>query len=480
MEKFDAIIIGSGQAGNPLAKRLSKEGKQVALIEPELIGGTCINYGCTPTKTLVEIAKEIYQANRAVQYGTNSVIDTIEYSTIKNKKDKIVSDFRNGLEKSLHKDPNITIFKGKARFTGHKEIEIDSLSQNRITSEFIFINTGARPRIPTIEGLQTTTFFTSKTILELNTLPKHLLIIGGGYIALEFAQIFRRLGSSVTILEKSTRLLKNEDQDVAIELKSILENEGIQIMTDVAINRVSQRENQEINLEISILGKSLLLTGTHLLLATGRIPNTEGLELSKTGLCVTDDEFIPTKGNLETKVDGIFALGDVKGGPAFTHVSYHDYIIVSKNLLDGKKTSIHNRLIPYCIFTDPELGRIGLTELEARDKGLPFSVAKMETRFIARAAEAGQSTGFIKAIVDNESKMILGAAVICPGGGELMSLIQMAMLGGISYDQLHETIFAHPTYAESLNNLFRPENIQPGLSQLAEEHSTLNKIGNES
>jgi pyruvate/2-oxoglutarate dehydrogenase complex dihydrolipoamide dehydrogenase (E3) component len=482
MEKFDAIIIGSGQAGNPLARRLSKEGKRVALIEFALIGGTCINYGCTPTKTLVEIAKEIFQAHHIVQYGPKPNIGTIEYAAVRNKKDKIVSDFRNGLENSLQKDPNITIFKGKARFTGYKEIEIDINDQGKIqiTSDLIFINTGARPHIPNIEGLQTTSLYTSKTILEINTIPKDLLIIGGGYISLEFAQIFHRLGSNVTIVEKSSRLLKKEDQDVATELGSILESEGIQIITDATINRVSQQEAQVVRIDISILGKSRLLTGTHLLIATGRVPNTEDLDLSKTGITVTDGGFIPVKGNLETKIDGIYALGDVKGGPAFTHVSYHDYIIVSKNLLEKKKLSIHDRLIPYCIFTDPELGRIGLTESEAMDRGLKFSVAKMDTSLIARAVESGQTTGFIKAIIDDESKMILGAAVICPAGGELMSLIQMAMLGGITYDQLHETMFAHPTYAESLNNLFRPGNIQPQLSLLAEDSGNINNIGNES
>lgn len=475
MEKFDAIIIGSGQAGNPLARRLSKEGKSVALIESALIGGTCINYGCTPTKTLVEAAKEIYLARHAHQYGLRSNPDGIEFLTVKSRKDKVVAGYRNGLKESLHKDPNITVFKGRARFTGYKQMEIDGISQQQLTSDLIFINTGARPRTPAIDGLEKVKYFTSDTVLEVNTLPKELLIIGGGYIALEFAQIFCRLGSRVTILERSSRLLKKEDEDVATELKTMLEGEGVEIITDAVVNRVSQPEAQAVRIEVSVHGKSQLVTGTHLLIAAGRAPNTEDLDLSVTGLEATDDGYIRVKDDLETKVSGIYALGDVKGGPAFTHVSYHDYIIVSKNLLEGKEMSIHNRLIPYCIFTDPELGRIGLTEQQARAAGLNFSVAKMQTRYIARAVESGQTRGFIKAIVDNESKMILGAAIICPGGGELMSLIQMAMLGGVGYDQLQETIFAHPTYAESLNNLFRPENIQSQLWRPGEVNSTLNK-----
>lgn len=465
MEKFDAIIIGSGQAGNPLAKKLSGEGMRVALVESAFIGGTCINNGCTPTKTLVGVAKIIVQAHRAEKYGITISNDALNYETINQWKDKVVADFRKGLENSLAQDPNITLLRGEGRFSGYKEIrvQLEGSSHKSIAAESIFINTGARPRIPEIEGLQSVNFLTSKTILELDCIPKHLLIVGGGYIALEFSQIFRRMGSQVTIIEKSPRLLPKEDNDVGLIVSQILEMEGVQIITDATVRQVSTDNNESININVLSKQQSITLSGSHLLIATGRAPNTEDLDLPKTGIQVDDMGYIAVNGQLETTEPGIYALGDVKGGPAFTHVSYHDFIVVADHLFGKKASSTHNRLIPYCLFIDPELGRIGLTEKDASEKGLDYSVAKMKTSFIARAFETGETTGFIKAIVDNKTKRILGVAVICPGAGELMSLLQMAMLGNLTYDQLRDTIFAHPTYAESINNLFSAKNIQPGI-----------------
>lgn len=466
METFDAIIIGAGQAGNPLARRLSKEGRRVALIESSLVGGTCINYGCTPTKAMVGSAKKIFDARHAVEHGLTIVDDVVDYQAIVRRRDKIVTSFRTGLEDSLIKDPNVTIFRGKGSFVNHKEVQAE-LNNNspraHLAAELIFINTGTRPRIPDIEGLDTTKYLTSTTILELDQLPEHLVIIGGGYIALEFAQIFCRIGSLVTIIERSSRGLKNEDEDVALEIRAILEKEGVQFISNAAVKRVVSKAENRIDIEIQVSGQPATLSATHLLVATGRTPNTEDLNLSRTSIQTTNDGYIPVNDHLETTVPGIYALGDVKGGPAFTHVSYHDYVVVSQNIFEGKQSSIRNRLIPYCIFTDPELGRIGLTEKSAREKGLEFSVAKMKTSSIARAVETGETSGFIKAIIDNKTKMILGAAVICSGGGELMSLLQMAMAGGPTYEQLRDTMFAHPTYAESINNLFNAAHLQAGI-----------------
>lgn len=466
MEEFDAIIIGSGQAGNPLAKKLSEEGKRVALVESAFVGGTCINYGCTPTKTLVGLAKNVIQAHRAAEYGIILSKGEPNYEIINQRKNEVVTDFREGLENSLLRDPNITLFHGKGSFSGYKEIrvQLEDSSHKSITAALIFINTGTRARISDIEGLQSVKFLTSKTILELACLPKHLLIIGGGYVALEFSQIFRRMGSRVTIIEKSSRLLPNEDDDVGLMISQILEAEGVKIITDATIRRVSAATNESINIEFLSTGKSLTLSGTHLLIATGRTPNTEDLDLSKTGIQVDGKGFISVNDQLETTETGIYALGDVKGGPAFTHVSYHDYIVVADRLFGNKASSIHNRLVPYCVFIDPELGRIGLTEKEATELGLDFSVAKMKTSSIARAIEMDETSGFVKAIVDNNTRKILGVAVICAGGGELMSLLQIAMLGGLTYDQLRDTMFAHPTYAEAINNLFSPRHLQPGIS----------------
>lgn len=463
VERFDAIIIGSGQAGNPLARRLSTEGKRVAMVELAYVGGTCINYGCTPTKTLVGLAKNIIQARRAAAYGITLNNDAADYQLINQRRNEVVASYREGLERSLVQDPNITLYHGEGKFSGYKEIrvQLEDLSYRSITAESIFINTGARAHIPNIEGLQSVNFFTSQTILELERLPKHLLIVGGGYIALEFSQIFRRLGSLVTIIERSTRLLPKEDEDVGLEISRTLEAEGVQIVTDATVKRVVAETDAAVTIEILTKERSYTLSGTHLLIATGRAPNTEKLDLSKTGLQVDENGFIPVNDHLETTEPGIYALGDVKGGPAFTHVSYHDYIVLADNLFGEKTASIRNRLIPYCIFTDPELGRIGITEKEAREMGLDFSVAKMKTAFIARAVETGETSGFLKAIVDNKTKKILGASIISTNGGELMSLLQIAMLGNLSYDQLRDTMFAHPTYAEAINNLFSPTHLQP-------------------
>lgn len=462
MEKFDAIIIGSGQAGNPLAKRLSREGMRVAVVESAHIGGTCINYGCTPTKTLVGLAKNVTQARGASKYGIILKNEVPDYKLISQRKDEVVGVYRKGLEKRLFEDANITVFHGKGSFSGYKEIQVKlaDLNYRSITANLIFINTGARAHIPNIEGLQSVNFLTSKSILELDYLPKELLIIGGGYVSLEFAQLFQRLGSQVTIVEQSVRLLPKEDEDVGLEITQILEAEGVKIITGATTRRVWANSEESVSVEILSEGKPQTVSGSHLLIATGRRPNTDDLNLPETGVQIDEKGFIPVNDYLETKVAGIYALGDVKGGPAFTHVSYHDYIVLTENLFDKKTSSIRNRLIPYCVFIDPELGRVGLTEKEATELNFDFLVAKMKTSFIARAVEVGETSGFIKAIVDNKTRKILGVAVICPNGGELMSLLQVAMMGGLTYDQLRDTMFAHPTYAEAVNNLFHPAHIK--------------------
>lgn len=464
METFDAIIIGSGQAGNPLAKRLSKEGRRVALIESASVGGTCINDGCTPTKTLVGSAKNVFQAKHAAAHGLRVNDVTPDYQVIIERKNRIVAGFREGLEKSLMEDPNITLIKGKGSFSNHKELRVqgDDISDMDIGAESIFINTGSRPRIPEIEGLDSVRYLTSTTILELDALPEHLVIIGGGYVAVEFAQIYRRLGSLVTILERSSTMLHNEDEDVAKEIRRILEKENIQVISDASVKRVINKGHKNIDIEIVASEKPVTLSATHLLMATGRRPNTDDLDLFKTSIKTDKDGYIPVNDHLETEIAGIYALGDVKGGAAFTHVSYHDYVVLSQRMFEGKQSSIRDRLIPYCVFTDPELGRIGLTEKAAREKGLAFTVAKMKTSSIARAIETGETSGFLKAIIDNSTKKILGVAVICAGGGELMSLLQIAMTGGLTYDELRDTMFAHPTYAESINNLFSATHLRPG------------------
>jgi pyruvate/2-oxoglutarate dehydrogenase complex dihydrolipoamide dehydrogenase (E3) component len=326
----------------------------------------------------------------------------------------------------------------------------------------IFINTGTRERITEIKGLTSVKYLTSKTLLNLDHLPKKLVIIGGGYVALEFSQIFSRLGSDVTVIEQSSKLLSKEDDDVGSMITEILKAEGIKFITDAKVNSVSSDADESIQIELSSGEKSFTVSGTHVLIATGRIPNTEMLNLPKSNIPMDERGFIPVNDHLETTEAGIYALGDVKGGPAFTHVSYHDYLVVADHLFGEKTLTIRNRLIPYCVFIDPELGRIGITEKEAREKNLDFSIAKMNTSSIARAIETDETLGFVKAIVDNSTKKILGVAALCAGGGEFMSILQIAMLGGLTYDQLRDTMFAHPTYAEAINNLFNATHMKQG------------------
>lgn len=464
MKKFDAVIIGSGQAGNPLAKRLSVEGRSVALVESDWVGGSCVNYGCTPTKTWVGIAKKVAHARKAQKYGIKLSKEMPDFVLVQQQKDEVVSNSREGLKDSLTEDPNITLFHGKGSFTGYKEIHVRSGDSrtHSISGNRVFINTGVRPHIPEIEGLSSVKYYTSRSILDIEKRPEHLLIIGGGYIALEFSQIFRRMRSRVTVVEQESRLLPMEDDDVGQMVTEILESDGVKIITNGTAGRVTSAQDGSVDAVIESEGQSFKITATHLLIATGTVPNTEDLNLNKTGIEVDVKGYIPVNSHLETSEAGIYALGDVKGGPAFTHVSYNDYLVVADHLFGDHTASIQDRMIPYCLFIDPELGRIGITEKEAREQNLDFSVAKLSASSIARAREADETTGFVKAVVDNATKKIIGAAAICAIGGEFISFLQLAMLGGLTYEQLRDTMFSHPTYAEALNNLFSESNIKSG------------------
>ncbi|MGE7777102.1 mercuric reductase [Chitinophaga sp. NPDC101104] len=446
MKKYDAIIIGAGQAGTPLARKLAKAGWRTALVERRKIGGTCVNDGCTPTKTMIGAAREAYMAGRAQRFGIPSGLSQIDLRKVKARKDEIVDQAVDGLTKSVGSTKNLDYIGGQAVFSGMKTIEVNG---ETLQADNIFINTGARPGIPDIEGLDTVPYLTSTTILDLTETPKHLCILGAGYVAMEMGQMFRRFGAQVTLLEKNTRILGKEDEDVAAEIHKIFEEDGITICCGAELQKVST-SNDQILLELN--GRQL--TCSHLLIAAGRTPNTGDLGLDKTGLRTTGNGIIPVNEKLETGVPGIYAMGDVKGGPAFTHISYNDYIIISKNILEQQQRTIRDRPVPYCMFTDPELGRIGLTEHEAREQGKNVLVAKIPMTKVARGVESGDTRGLMKAVVDKDSGLILGAAILSVAGGEIMSVVQMAMMGGLRYDQLRDGVFAHPTFSESLNNLF--------------------------
>jgi pyruvate/2-oxoglutarate dehydrogenase complex dihydrolipoamide dehydrogenase (E3) component len=345
---------------------------------------------------------------------------------------------------------------GEARFIGPKmvEVRLNTGEIRTLTASSIFINAGDRPSKPPLDGIESVPTLDSTSIMELDTVPEHLLILGGSYIALEFGQMFRRFGSRVTVIQRSAHLLSREDTDVADEVAKILREDGVEILLETSTSHVVQNAEGKIELTVRTPGGERILKGSHFLVATGRIPNTDWLNLEATGVQVDKRGFIQVNERLETNVAGIYGLGDIKGGPAFTHISYDDFRIIRSNLLEHGNASIHNRLVPYTVFIDPQLGRVGMSETEARASGRAIRVAKMPMNYVARALEVDESRGFIKAVVDAESGQILGAAVLGIEGGEIMAMLEMAMMGKLPYTVLRDAVFAHPTLAESLNNLF--------------------------
>ncbi len=455
MKKYDAIIIGSGQGGNPLAKKLAEAGWRTALVEKQYAGGTCVNVGCTPTKAMIASAKAAYIAANSGDWGVEIPEFKVNISKVINRKDKIVESFRSGSQTSLEKTNNLDFIFGLASFKDQTKIHIqlNDGGTEEISAPKIFIDAGGRPAIPEIDGLQDCPYFTSTSMMELKEIPEHLLIIGGGYIGLEFGQMYRRFGSKVTILEHSERFLEKEDKDISEEISKILEGEKIKILTNVKVENI-RKSNDHLTISFSIAKENKTIDCSHILLAAGRTPNTDLLNTKSAGIELDDRGHIVVNDKLETTAEGIYAIGDIKGGPEFTHISYNDFVILSGNLLNGKHQSIKDRIVPYTMFTDPQLGRIGITEQEARKKDLNIQVLKIPMEKVARAIETGDTRGLMKVIVDAKSGEILGAAVLGSEGGELMTLIQMAMLGKIKAPQLKYMIFAHPLYAESLNNLF--------------------------
>ena len=452
---YDAVIIGAGQAGIPLARSLAQAGWRTALVEREHVGGTCYNEGCTPTKTMIASARVAYLARRAGDFGVRTGAVEVDMAAVRQRKRDLVESWRTGSERRLSATDNLDLVMAEASFVGPHELAIRPREGSAYVVEAarVFINTGARPAVPPLPGLDTVPFFTSTTIMEVDQVPQHLLILGGGYIAVEFGQMFRRFGSEVTIVQRHDTLLPREDTDVAEAIAAILEQDGVRLVLGANAHSVAGGAGGGVSLELATATGAVTLNGSHLLVATGRTPNTEGLNLQAAGLEVGGG-YIPANERLETKVSGIYALGDVKGGPAFTHISYDDYRVIRRNLLDGGAATIAGRPVPYTIFMDPQLGRVGLTEREAREEGLDVRVMILPMNYVARALEVDESRGFMKAVVDRATDRILGFAALGIEGGELMAIIEVAMLGGVTASTLRETVFAHPTLAESLNNLF--------------------------
>ncbi len=432
-----------------------------ALIERKHVGGTCINEGCTPTKTMVASGRVAYLARRAADYGVNTGASeiSIDLRKVRQRKRDIVDKFRNGSQARIENAANLELIFGEARFSDSSKglTTIDVLSndgaQRSLSAKYIFINAGTRAARPKLDGLDDVPTQDNVSIMELDAVPEHLLILGGGYIGVEFGQLFRRFGSRVTIIQLRGQLLAGEDPDVAEEVARIFQQDGIEILLNSKVIRVRQADGK-IRLEVEQQGNSKALSGSHLLVATGRVPNSDTLNLPAAEIQTDDRGFITVNDRLETTASGVYALGDIKGGPAFTHISYDDFRIIRANFLEKKNASTKGRLVPYTVFIDPQLGRVGLTETEARAQKRNIRVAKLPMTSVARAQETDETRGFIKAIVDAETNQILGAAMLGIEGGEIMSAIEIAMMGKLPYTALRDGVFAHPTLAESLNNLF--------------------------
>ncbi len=454
VEGFDAIIIGSGQGGNPLAGALTTAGKKTAMIERQDVGGTCINRGCTPTKTIVASARVAYLARRGADYGVTLGPITIDMGRVRERKRAIVASARGSREKWFA-NAHVELVRGEASFTGPRQLRValNGGGERLMTAPQIFINTGTRPAVPAIEGLDAVPYLDNESIMELDHVPEHLVVLGGGYIGLEFGQMFRRFGSKVTIIQSGPQLLRGEDPDVAAEILKILRQDGIEVLLNARANKFSASHGA-VRVQVAIEGRAQTVEGSHLLVAVGRTPNTAALKPATGGVETDEHGFIRANDRLETSAPGVYVIGDVKGGPQFTHISYDDFRILKTNLLDGGDRTVRGRPVPYTVFIDPQLGRVGMTETEAQKSGRKIRVARMPMTYVARALEVDETRGFMKAVIDAETGQILGATVLGIEGGEVMAVFQMAMMGGWGYSVLHDAIFAHPTLAESINNLF--------------------------
>ena len=456
-DHYDAVILGSGQGGNPLARAMAAAGHRTVIVEKDRVGGTCVNVGCTPTKAMIASGRVARLASQAGEYGVDIESVRVDLRRVVARKRRIVESFREGARERLERTANLELIFGEARFTGPKSVMVAQWDGElrELSGEWLFIDTGARPAIPSfVAGAEGVTVLTSTSLLELEEVPDHLIILGGGYISVEMGQLYRRFGSRVTIIQRGDQLLQREDEDVADAIAGILREDGIDVL--LRTDAVDVRGDGQGGVITTVDGQDGTgeIRGSHLLAATGRHPNTDRLDLDLAGIEIAPRGYVKVDDRLQTSVPGVYALGDVKGGPAFTHVAYDDYRIIETNLLKGGDAYAADRLVPYAVFMDPELGRVGMTEREARVAGRSVRVARLPMTKVARAIERGETRGFMKAVVDADSDAILGCAVLGPDGGELMSVLQVAMMGRLPWTALRDGMFTHPTLAESLNNLF--------------------------
>jgi pyruvate/2-oxoglutarate dehydrogenase complex dihydrolipoamide dehydrogenase (E3) component len=447
---YDAIIIGSGQGGSPLAHKLADLGQKVALVESEFLGGSCINYGCTPTKTMIASARIAHYARRGPEFGVHTGEVRIDLKEVVARKDAMVKEWRDGQQGHVDRRPTLDLHRGHGRFTRPHEIEVNG---ETLASERIFLNTGTRPRIPDLPGLGEVEYLTNRNIMDLTEVPEHLIVLGGNYLGLEFGQMFTRFGSKVSVVEINDQITPREDEEVAKTLQEALEDEGMSFHLGASATTVAKTATGvEVTIEPRGGGAPTTLNGTHLLVSIGQVPNADDLGLEKAGV-ETERGFIKTNGRLETNVPGIWAIGDVKGGPAFTHVSYDDHLVIYENLIEGKDRTIDGRVTVYALFTDPELGRVGLSEKEAREAGYKLKVSSIPMAWVARAIERSETKGMMKLVVNAENDRILGAAVLGAEGGELIQNLMTLILSDTPWTLFEKRMFIHPTMTEGFFSL---------------------------
>lgn len=445
MEKFDAIIIGTGQAGPSLAASLAKNGYKTAIIEKGHLGGTCVNVGCTPTKAYVASARRAFAARNSEDHGVILQGDLkIDLKRIKQRKDKLVQDSRSGLEKMFADAENLTLIRGKAAFVDEYTVDVNN---EKYTADKFYINVGGRPRIP--EDFKAIDYLTNESILELEEIPEHLVIIGGGYIGLEFGQMFRRFGSKVTIMEKGNQLLQREDDDIAEEIATILKDSGIEVKLDSDCLS-AEKADTGISVKYNCHNRIEKIKASHVLIATGRIPNTDDLGLENTEVKLDERGFIKVNNELQTSVDNIWALGDCNGEGAFTHTAYNDFQIVNSHLFEERKRSLSDRFTCYAAFIDPPLARVGLNENDIKKQGLKARIATRLMSKIARAKEKGETAGKLKIFIENDTNKILGATFLGAGADEYIHTMIDQMYSGASYEVIRDAIHIHPTVSELL------------------------------